>query len=100
MAALVVCGLAGEFAILTATIAALGLLPGKAVSTATVLEFPACAGLATSAGFTAAIGAGGASVADAAGALLLVLAFSAEGTAPAPGVPMPGNTVPCCRLPI
>jgi hypothetical protein len=26
-------------------------------------------------------------------------AFCAFGTVPAPGVPIPGNTVPCCRLP-
>jgi len=26
-------------------------------------------------------------------------AFCAAGTVPAPGVPIPGNTVPCCRLP-
>ena len=100
-AALVVGELAGAFAILTAMDDALGLVLGNAVSAATARGFPACAALATGAGFPVATAAGGASVvADDAGALLLVLAFSAEGTAPAPGVPIPGKTVPCCRLPI
>ncbi|PYX62768.1 MAG: hypothetical protein DMG78_32730, partial [Acidobacteria bacterium] len=82
-AALVVGELAGAFAMLTATDDALGLVLGNAVSTATGRGFPACAALATGAGFPVATAAGGASVvADDAGALLLVLAFSAEGTAP------------------
>jgi len=36
------------------------------------------------------------------GALAAVVAGGAwvRGTAPFPGVPMPGNTVPCCRLPV
>lgn len=47
----------------------------------------------------AAVAAAAAVAVDEFAALISLAVFGDGGTAPVPGVPMPGNAVPCCRLP-